>query len=45
MQEEFLPVAVSIVASKGCDGIIFTLAEKLLAAGILKVPKVGSLTF
>lgn len=45
LQEEFLPVAVSIVASKGCDGIIFTLAEKLLAAGILKVPKVGSVAF
>lgn len=45
MQEEYLPVAVNIVASKGCDGIIFTLAEKLLEKGILKVPKVGSLTF
>jgi hypothetical protein len=45
MQEEMLPVAVNLVAAKGCDGIIFTLAEKLLAAGILKVPKTGSETF
>ncbi|RDL36007.1 putative Glutamyl-tRNA(Gln) amidotransferase subunit A [Venustampulla echinocandica] len=45
LQEEVLPVAVSIVAAKGCDGMIFTLAEKLLAAGILKIPKTGSVTF
>jgi hypothetical protein len=45
LKEEMLPVAVSIVAAKGCDGIIFTLAEKLLEAGILKIPKTGSVTF
>jgi hypothetical protein len=38
-------VGVDIMAAKGCDGMIFALAEKLLAAGILKVPKTGSLTF
>lgn len=45
LQEEMLPIAVSIVAAKGCDGIVFTLAEQLLAAGILKSPKVGTLAF
>ncbi|KAG9231567.1 putative Glutamyl-tRNA amidotransferase subunit A [Amylocarpus encephaloides] len=45
LQEEMLPVAVSVVAAKGCDGMIFTLAEKLFAAGILKMPKVGSMAF
>jgi hypothetical protein len=44
-QEEFLPVAVSVVAAKGCDGMIFTLAERLYEAGILKMPKVGSVAF
>ena len=44
-QEEVLPVAVSVVAAKGCDGMIFTLAERLYAEGILKKPKVGSVTF
>jgi hypothetical protein len=45
MQEEFLPVSVDIMAAKGCDGMLFALAEQLLAAGILKAPKTGSLTF
>lgn len=37
-----LPVAVDIIAAKGCDGMIFELAEELLAAGIIEVPKTGS---
>ncbi|KAG0650464.1 Scytalone deHydratase Arp1 [Hyphodiscus hymeniophilus] len=45
LQSEMLPVAVDIMVAKGCDGMVFDLAEKLLAAGILGVPKTGSLTF
>lgn len=45
LQTEFLPVGIDIMAAKGCDGMLFELAEQLLAAGILKVPKTGSLTF
>jgi len=45
LKEEFLPVPVAIMAAKGCDGMLFALAEQLLAAGIIKVPKTGSLTF
>ena len=45
LQEEMLPVAVNIVAAKGCDGIIFDLANQLVKAGILKVPKTGSTAF
>jgi len=33
------------MAAKGCDGMILTLGEKLLAAGILKIPKTGSMTY
>jgi hypothetical protein len=40
-----LPVAVDIIAAKGCDGMVFELAEKLLAAGIIGVPKTGSTLF
>lgn len=39
---EFLPVSVDVIAAKGCDGLIAKLAEDLVAAGILTVPKVGS---
>ncbi|KAH8593761.1 putative Glutamyl-tRNA amidotransferase subunit A [Bisporella sp. PMI_857] len=44
-QQEYLPVTVQIVAAKGCDGMLFELAEKLLEKGILKVPKTGSMTY
>lgn len=40
-----LPVAVNVVAAKGCDGVIFDLANQLVKAGILKVPKTGSVAF
>ena len=40
--EEFLPVAVDIIAAKGCDMVIFELAEQLQNAGIINPPKVGS---
>lgn len=42
LHEEFLPVAVDIVAAKGCDGMVFELAEQLQKAGITRVPKAGS---
>jgi hypothetical protein len=45
LQSELLPVAVDIMAAKGCDGMVFELAESLLAAGILGIPKTGSTMF
>lgn len=44
-QIEYLPVAVDILAAKGCDGMILELAEKLYEAGILRQPGVGSVLF
>ncbi len=38
---EFLPVAVNIMAAKGCDGLIVKLAQDLVEAGILTVPQAG----
>jgi hypothetical protein len=37
-----LPVAVDIMAAKGCVGMIFELMQKLLAAGIIGAPKTGN---
>ncbi|KUJ09500.1 putative Glutamyl-tRNA amidotransferase subunit A [Mollisia scopiformis] len=45
LQEEYLPVTVDVVAARGCDGMIFGLAEALTNAGILKVPGTGSLMY
>ncbi|KHN94833.1 Amidase [Metarhizium album ARSEF 1941] len=39
---EFLPVAIDVLAARGCDGLIARLAADLVAAGILEVPKVGA---
>ncbi|KAJ7901263.1 amidase signature domain-containing protein [Mycena leptocephala] len=39
--EEWFPVAVDIMAAKGCDGLLARLAKDLAAAGILSVPEVG----
>ncbi|KAF7342185.1 Amidase 1 [Mycena venus] len=39
--EEWFPVAVDILAAKGCDGLLAKLAIDLVAAGILPVPEVG----
>lgn len=39
---EYYPVAVDIMAAKGCDGLLVKLAQDLTAAGILPVPKVGA---
>lgn len=38
---EELPVSVNIMAAKGCDGMIFSLVEDLVAKGILSVVKAG----
>lgn len=40
-KDEFMPVAVNIMAAKGCDGLLAKLAADLTDAGILAVPKVG----
>jgi hypothetical protein len=45
LQTEYLPVAVDIIARKGCDGMIFALTEQLLTEGILMVPKTGSVMY
>lgn len=42
LQTEYLPVSVDLVAAKGCDGMLFALAEELTTAGILRIPGVGS---
>ncbi|VUC36355.1 unnamed protein product [Clonostachys rosea] len=39
--DENLPVAVGILAAKGCDGLLARLAIDLVDEGILKVPEVG----
>jgi hypothetical protein len=38
---EYLPVTVDFLAAKGCDGMIFSLVEDLLDAGIVEVAKTG----
>ncbi|KAI9646388.1 hypothetical protein NHQ30_004380 [Ciborinia camelliae] len=45
LQTEYLPVAIDIIARKGCDGMIFELAERLLEEGILIAPKAGSVMY
>jgi hypothetical protein len=39
--EEVMPVAVDILAAKGCDGMLTRLARDLVEAGILSVPLPG----
>lgn len=39
--DEKLPVAVGILAAKGCDGLLARLAIDLVDAGILKIPETG----
>ena len=39
---EYLPVTVDFMAAKGCDGMIFSLVEDLLAAGIIGLSEVGA---
>ncbi|CAL8585044.1 hypothetical protein XPA_010624 [Xanthoria parietina] len=38
---EVLPVSVDIIAARGCDGVIFSLVEALLQAGIITIPLAG----
>lgn len=45
LQSEFLPVAVDVLVAKGCDKVIIELANQLVKAGIIKVPKTGSTMF
>lgn len=40
--DEYFPVAVDIMAAKGCDGLLVKLAQDLVGAGIIAVPKVGA---
>ncbi|EON98207.1 putative glutamyl-trna amidotransferase protein [Phaeoacremonium minimum UCRPA7] len=40
--DEYFPVAVDILVAKGCDGLLVKLAQDLVEAGIIAVPKVGS---
>jgi hypothetical protein len=39
--DEYFPVAVDIMAAKGCDGLLVKLAQDLADAGIITAPKVG----
>ena len=41
LHPEVLPVTVDIMAAKGCDGMLFSLADKLLQEGIVKVSDAG----
>ncbi|KAL0261683.1 hypothetical protein SLS55_003113 [Diplodia seriata] len=38
---EVLPVTVDFMAAKGCDGMVFSLVEDLVAEGIISVSKAG----
>ncbi|KAF2104459.1 glutamyl-tRNA amidotransferase [Rhizodiscina lignyota] len=38
---ESLPVTVDFMAAKGCDGLIFSLVQDLLKAGIVQIAKAG----
>ena len=38
---EMLPVAVDIMAAKGCDGMLTKLALDLVEAGVLPIPEAG----
>ncbi|KAK3336300.1 amidase signature domain-containing protein [Cercophora scortea] len=39
---EYFPVAVDILVAKGCDGLLVKLAQDLVEAGIIAVPKTGA---
>ncbi|KAK5944099.1 hypothetical protein PMZ80_003380 [Knufia obscura] len=39
--EEYFPVAVDVIAAKGCDGLLVKLAQDLVAAGIIPQPVTG----
>lgn len=39
--DEYFPVTVDVLVAKGCDSLLAKLAQDLVRAGILHVPKVG----
>ena len=39
---EYLPVSVNVMVAKGCDGLLPRLAQDLVKAGVLSIPKVGA---
>jgi hypothetical protein len=39
--EEKLPVAMDVMAARGCDGLLARLAQQLVEQGVIKVPKAG----
>ena len=41
MHKEFLPVSVDIMAAKGCDGMLFQLAQDLAAVGLVGATRAG----
>lgn len=43
--DEFFPVTVDVLVAKGCDGLLVKLAQDLIEAGIVVVPKVGQTIF
>ncbi|GAA5952901.1 hypothetical protein JCM10213_007606 [Rhodosporidiobolus nylandii] len=43
--KEFLPVTVNIHAARGCDYMLYDLAEHLTSAGLISTVKTGSLAF
>ncbi|GAA5856573.1 hypothetical protein JCM8547_005870 [Rhodosporidiobolus lusitaniae] len=44
-KQEFLPVTVSMHAARGCDFMLYDLAEQLATAGLISPVKTGSLAF
>ncbi|KAB5546957.1 amidase signature domain-containing protein [Coniochaeta sp. 2T2.1] len=40
--DEYFPVAIDILAAKGCDGMLIRLAKDLSDAGLLPSPKTGA---
>ncbi|KAG6835834.1 hypothetical protein H0H93_014111, partial [Arthromyces matolae] len=45
MDWEMLPVAVQLVAHRGCDDMLLSLVEKLAVKGVLSATKTGKYTF
>ncbi|KAK0717464.1 glutamyl-tRNA amidotransferase [Lasiosphaeria miniovina] len=39
---EPLPVAVDVMVAKGCDGLLVRLAQDLVKAGVITIPKTGA---
>ncbi|KAI1386431.1 glutamyl-tRNA amidotransferase [Hypoxylon trugodes] len=39
---EYLPVTIDVMVARGCDGMLNKLAQDLVKAGIISIPKTGS---